>query len=259
VKNVFIQGQRRIIRASEIIRLYSNWRIAFFCYFGIINHSKIVLILHNRISYEIGGRDFDAIAAINDVWLRKEYTPIGNEIKKDSVIIDIGAHIGDFSIFAANQAEGVVVYSYEPSTESFAFLLSNITRNKAVNVKAFNLAVSKTQGDIKFYVDAKNTTLHSTVIAQKSYRLVSSTTLERIFMDNHIENCQLLKLDCEGAEYEILFNTPWEILNRIQNISMEHHRVPDYTINDLTKYLTNLGFYVRLGKGPFLYASAIRR
>ena len=119
--------------------------------------------------------------------------------------------------------------------------------------------MSKKHGEIKFYVDEKNTTLHSTVIEQNFFRLVPSTTLERIFLDNHVENCQLLKLDCEGAEYEILFDTSREILNRIQNISMEYHQVPEYTISDLTKYLKDIGFDVRLGKGPFFYASAIMR
>ncbi len=257
MNNILVFHKQRIIRASEIVQLYSNWWLPFLCYFRFVKNKNNVLILHNGISFEFGVHDLDAIAAINDVWLRKEYTPIGNEIKMGSVVIDIGAHIGDFSVFAANYDQDVQVYSYEPSKESFTFLITNIEINKANNIKAFNLAVSKTQGEIKFYIDKKNTTLHSTVIAQKYFRLVNSTTLERIIMDNNIENCQLLKLDCEGAEYEILFSTPKEILNRIQNISMEYHQVPDYTINDLTKYLKDIGFDVRMGKGPFLYASMI--
>jgi FkbM family methyltransferase len=259
VKNYLRFYKNRIVRGNEIVRLYSNWWLAFFYYLRFIKSNKVVLILHNGMRYEFGGHDFDAIAAISDVWLRKEYTPIGNEIKSGSVVIDIGAHIGDFSIFASKYDKDIAVFSYEPSKESFTFLIRNIELNKASNIKAFNLAVSKTQGEIKFYIDEKNTTLHSTVIAQKSFLLVPSTTLERIFMGNHIENCQLLKLDCEGAEYEILFNTPGEILNRIQNISMEYHDVPNYTINDLKKYLKDMGFDVRLGKEPFLYASANRR
>jgi FkbM family methyltransferase len=259
VNNIIVFGKRRIIRASEIIRLYSNWWVPFFHYLRFIKSSKVVLVLRNGIQYQFGAQDFDAIAAINDVWLRKEYTPLGNEIKRGSVVIDIGAHIGDFSIFAAKYDKDIAVFSYEPSKESFTFLVTNIELNKARNIKAFNLAVSKTQGEIKYYIDEKNTTLHSTVIAMESYQIINSTTLEHILTDNNILSCDLLKLDCEGAEYEILFNTPGEILNRIQNISMEYHRVPDYTVNDLTRYLKDMGFDVRLGKGPFLYASAIRR
>ena len=122
MKNIIGFYKNRIARADEIMRLYSNWWLVFLCYSKFVNPSKIVLNLHNGTKYKIGGRDFDAIAAINDVWLRKEYTPSGNEIKMGSVVIEIGAHIGDFSVFAANYDKDVQVFSYEPSKESFTFL-----------------------------------------------------------------------------------------------------------------------------------------
>ena len=259
MKNILVFSKRRIIRASEIVRLYSNWWVPFFAYIRFLRPKLIILILRNGVRYESRGYDFDAIAAINDVWMHHDYTPLGNEIKEGSVIIDIGAHIGSFSLFAANYNKDVQVYSYEPSKESYAILVNNVKLNNIANIRPFNLAVSKIQGEIKFYISEKQTTGHSIAITQGNYVIVNSTTLQHIFTDNNILSCNLLKLDCEGAEYEILFNTSREILNRIQNISMEYHDVPNYTINDLTKYLKNMGFDVRLGKGPFLYASMIRR
>jgi len=255
MRKLLIGWERMISRSVEIIRLYSNWWVTFFAYFRFLRHKTIILVLRNGIRYESRVYDFDAIAAINDVWLHKCYLLSGNEIKKGSVVIDIGAHIGSFSIFSANYADNIKVYSYEPSEESFELLTNNIILNNFKNINAFNLAVSKVYGEIKFYLSNKQTTGHSIAITQGTNIIVNSTTLDRIFMDNNIDMCDLLKLDCEGAEYEILFNTPREILSKIKNIAMEYHEVPNYSIDDMTHFLKNSGFEIRLLKWPFLYAS----
>ena len=65
-----------------------------------------------------------------------------------------------------------------------------------------------------------------------------------IFDENGLERCNLLKIDCEGAEYDIFYNTPAEYFDRIDRIRMEYHNrtIPEYNIKDLTRFLKKMRF-----------------
>ncbi len=246
---------RRIIRAIEVVRFYRNWWCAFLCYFGFFRHRKVTYVLRNGVRFMVRASDLGAIAAINDVWLRGAYTPLRDEIPRGYTIVDIGAHIGSFSIFASSRAGDASVYSYEPSQENFRFLIENIKLNRLENIKAFQLAVSGRRGKARLYIDEKYSTLHSAAIPKRFYEEADSVTLEDVLDNNQIENCDLLKMDCEGAEYEILFHASKSTLTRIRNISLEYHDVPTYRVDDLKEHLKNMGFDVWLsGRMPILYA-----
>ena len=62
-----------------------------------------------------------------------------------------------------------------------------------------------------------------------------------------------MKIDCEGAEYEILYNTPKEYLDKINSITMEYHENGD--IQELRRFLKKANFNVSVDKiAELLYA-----
>src|SRR4029453_15175887 len=67
-------------------------------------------------------------------------------IESDAVVIDIGAHLGSFSVLRAAHAPRGIVFSYEPDSANFRLLTRNIARNKLTNVKTFKCAVAGTSG-----------------------------------------------------------------------------------------------------------------
>ncbi len=163
-----------------------------------------------------------------DVWCLKEtqldrfYERHGMEIQDGWTIVDIGAGLGDFSALSAHRFPNNQVYAYEPFLESFNLLERNLSINKICNVHIFQQAVGKTGSlnldlsvneplQIKTMSDAKN---------GKPYRQqqVTSVSLNELFVQNGIQRCDLLKLDCEGAEYDILLNAKPEARHRIQRI-----------------------------------------
>jgi hypothetical protein len=80
---------------------------------------------------------------------------------------------------------------------------------------------------------------------------VSALSLADAFAMLEIETCDLLKLDCEGAEYSILFDTPRTVLELIQRIVMEYHdNVVQYTHRDLARFLDEQGFEVETFQNP---------
>jgi len=81
--------------------------------------------------------------------------------------------------------------------------------------------------------------------------MVDCTTLKNVFDENRIETIDLIKIDCEGMEYEILYNTPADYLKRIRALSIEHHWVPGRNYEDLAGYLKKHGFAIRYPKADF--------
>jgi hypothetical protein len=66
-----------------------------------------------------------------------------------------------------------------------------------------------------------------------------------------ISHCDLLKVDCEGGEYDIFFHTPADTLRRIQRISMEYHDdCTPHSHGELADFLTQHGFTVTLRDNP---------
>lgn len=243
-----------IFHGIKAIWLYKNWYVPF-CVILRFPDSQVTCVLRNGAKFKVKAGDLVPLGIINKIWLDKIYTPVGDEIRKDSTIVDIGAHIGSFSVFAATRAENVKVFSYEPSSENFSLLTENIKLNDLKNIEAFQLAVSGVGETVKLYLDKKHSVLHSTAIPKGVLQEeVKSVTLKEIFDSNQIDKCNLLKMDCEGAEYEILFGAPKSTLARIQNISMEYHDVLHYHIGGLRKYLQDMGFDVWLDRKTMLYA-----
>jgi FkbM family methyltransferase len=87
--------------------------------------------------------------------------------------------------------------------------------------------------------DTSNTLLpeNSRSVSEDSSISVMTITLEDIFKKENLNHCDFLKMDCEGSEYEILFNTKPEILRKISNIFLEYHSGHSELVNFLTKFL----------------------
>lgn len=127
-------------------------------------------------------------------------------IKPDANVIDIGAHIGFYTVKFAERAKHV--YSFECSPKSFNYLCANIALNKKdYQVTKYNCALSNEVGTVKYYIrDAHDgggngiskfdyDTIHNVPsIDVPSYKLD----------DFELVNVNLIKIDVEGHEKEVL-------------------------------------------------------
>lgn len=189
---------------------------------------------------------------VEEVWGKNIYHEALCNLGFDHTVIDIGAHIGSFSIYAACIAEKGNTYSYEPYAENFELLKENISFNMIKNITPFNLGVSDKAHHNILYLDKFSDAAHSMLRRTKSSTIIQCTTLKKIFDDNNIRFCHLLKLDCEGEEYKILMGTPAPYFDRIGAIAMEYHDIK-HKNNDFQRtcyILKRNGFQYRIRLSP---------
>ena len=205
-----------------------------------------------------------------EAWLLKE-TCLDGDYERDApiedgwTIVDVGAANGDFAVHAAARDPKGVVYAFEPLPEAFARLEEHVRLNGVANVRAEKTAIAALEGHLALYTVTGLSGQHRTAgdgsAAEGPAVAVRSTTLARAFERHGIARCDLLKLDCEGAEFEILLGLPDEILSRIARIVLEYHEhVTAHTHEELAARLSERGFRVRTRPNPawkelgFLYA-----
>jgi len=188
------------------------------------------------------------LGTIIEVWYEKEY---GNlkflQNKKSSTVIDIGANIGAFTIFVLNKYKDSCVYSYEPESVNFNLLKKNVENNNFSSRVSLNAkAVTGEIGEASISIAGESSGLNSIKIIKEGRRseIVSCVTLEDVFITNKISFCNLLKIDCEGSEYDLLYNTPAKIFEIIEMIILERHQVEGQSYEDLNLYLEDCGFDV---------------
>jgi len=136
-----------------------------------------------------------------------EIKMLRNFLKKDSVIIDIGANIGWHSLALSGYARGGRVIAFEPMPRTFAYLKKNIALNNIKNIKAMNFGLSDTAGYAEFYYDPKLT------VAASMRNLHEDRKKQKIrcrirrlddFILRSAPRIDLIKCDVEGAELFVL-------------------------------------------------------
>jgi FkbM family methyltransferase len=200
----------------------------------------------------INGVEFDAyddklsftVPCVESELKADAYRFEGVTVEPRDVILDIGAHVGVFSIYAAKKWPQARILAFEPSTTNYQRLIRNLELAE-VNVETFNLGVTSDGRDIKLTTDRGNTGGTSALRKANGHQVeaAQSTTLDAIvsglgkFIGDY-PRVRFLKIDAEGMEHEIL--TTATCLDMVDHLSGEFH---------INSYLQKEGYSI-----PALYA-----
>lgn len=145
------------------------------------------------------------------------------DFEPGDVVIDIGAHVGVVSIYLAKKHPEISITAYEPTAANYERLVRNIEANGVKNVKPIKMAFTGDGREITLSGDPSiNTGGMSAFTTPNGHSQTAvSTTLNSLFA-NGIERVKLLKIDCEGAEYEILQGAG-DLLKRVDHLRGEFH------------------------------------
>jgi FkbM family methyltransferase len=213
----------------------------------------VMIDADNGVHFNVRVNSSD-IPVIWEIWKAKVYDDTRFPIMPDDIVVDIGGHIGGFAVRAARLAHRGQVYAYEASSRNFALLEKNRKMNNAQNLHIHKKAVAHQTGKMKFFTPSDNGALGSLLQETDSpMETVQATTLTDIITENNIEQIDYLKVDVEGAEYDILSNCPPETLATVKHIVMEYHEFEgdQRSHQDLVNLLKSHGFHVEVEDGIF--------
>lgn len=206
---------------------------------------KIIQLRKTGLRFQVRG-PMD-VWSIKETFLDRLYERFGTPLQNGWSIVDIGAGIGEYALFAAAGHKGNRVHAYEPFPESFSLLQENCSLNPMDGIEIFMEAVGGQAGTAILDLGSGEPLQFSTESPARSSNALHVPAITLAEVISRIGGrCNVLKLDCEGAEYAILFNIHGEALQKIDHIVMEYHDgVTAYSHLDLEEFLKSKGFSVQ--------------
>ncbi len=157
-------------------------------------------------------------------------------------VIDVGAHVGAFTLWLAEQYPGMRAECFEPDPEAFGYLERNVddldvvARPQAVGAHGGSSALLR-----PIPGGAISALRRSDGASGPHVVDVSVVAFDELMAEIH-EPVALVKLDCEGFEYEIVLESALDSWRLVRRVVLEYHPVPDRDAHDLIERFESLGF-----------------
>lgn len=244
----------KLLRLRRVVRNWPRTLLDHLC----LSTADYICHLRDGSSFEVRGGTDDR-HVIFELAVQQIY-PVA--IAPGDVVIDVGAHIGCFTVMAARR--GARVLSFEPVPANFARLRRNVVRNGIEGVLLFPFALGERREERAMFLpdDCSHSARYSLHPARGGETLrISCLTLDEVVAEHALERIDLLKLDCQGSEYEILYGASESTLDRVQAVAIEceHFAEPaEWSVGGLNRYLESRGFATRV-LGRILIARRERR
>ena len=188
-------------------------------------------------SFRIWYNDPHDIAAIIESYVINVYRI--QKIKRRSVVLDIGAGIGEFSLLASSKvgAEGKVI-AIEPSPDDFKTLQINIKENGCGNVIPINSAVSDKKENLSLTFKGRDFEAEADTLVNILQNL-----------DIPVNSVNYIKMDIEGGERSVIPSSA-DIIKNVDYLAIEIH---DGFSSELIPYMKDLGFvFSRIERKEYL-------
>ncbi len=178
----------------RICRVWTNWP-EYLC--------NYVLRRRRPTQYRLrsGLRVIDATGTLPgtlaEVFVRRRY----GSVDRFRSIVDVGANVGSFALYAAQSSPEARIFCYEPEHRNFELLTTNLRINGLEGrVAAFQRAVGSIGGPRTLAVSVSQLNAFDYLRDGGSHQVVGCTTLRDIRTAHGLDTLDLLKMNCEGAE-----------------------------------------------------------
>lgn len=184
---------------------------------------------------------------LREIFLENVYQVVAGDLDDTGVVVDVGGNIGAFGVYCA--ALGAkAVHTYEPDSLNYAVLEHNVAVNGlqavvyphklAVGAQAGTGELVQGQG-ASFVRGVKRLTPEARRQVQRAEsEPIELVPLAAVFADNGVPYCDILKIDCEGSEYQIIGGAPTKILRKARYITMEFHPADEETFGRMVARLS---------------------
>lgn len=256
-------------RYQRLLKNISNWQEYFFHKNERKHRALKFTTQPNPIYFEVP----DSLYQVFKEIFMEDFYEIEKLIKQlpsQPLVIDVGANAGFFNVLLFSKLKNARVLAYEPLPSNIALFQKTIAQNTGLkNIQLHQSAV--TGASIEkielFTEDTEDNTVVSSIFSsfnklnQKKIS-VPATSLTAIIRENKLEKIDLLKLDCEGSEYDIIYNTEASVFKKVNMMVIEVHQIDENKNNlqSLDQYLRSLGYetrYIPVQEGSY-YMEALK-
>lgn len=182
------------------------------------------------------GRDgsFPDAVVVREIWCENVYEVFDGDLTDTGIVVDIGANIGSFSLYAAALGAKKVI-ACEPEPNNLKLLMQNIKDNgKHVPDVEFEIErraiIGRPTSATGYYITNEHgdskliTAAEARTGTYEDLTEVDTITLKQLFTDHNLEYIDILKVDIEGLEGEVLLAAPQEVLELCRYITIEYDR-----------------------------------
>lgn len=239
-------------RYSTLLRYVQNWpEFLLWKFRGYSNPGQMEVRLRNGIRFSVTNStrvEFKVAFWRNDyVWPLPMISP-----SHPGTVIDLGANVGYFTLFAATAFPGCRIISVEPFPKNLVALKEVVDGNALKQCVVLSVAVSEKAGEVTF--GTANAVAHPTdarivhcgEVDGENFVSCQSVSLDQLVAEHVSGEITLLKMDIEGAEYGALYNASDATFARIQRIALETEDLDSEQQNTdaLAAFLRRKGFRV---------------
>jgi FkbM family methyltransferase len=186
---------------------------------------------------------------------KENFTFLAQQCKPGSTVLDIGAHIGLFSIIASQLAGDTgKIFAFEPSPTTIKFLEKTIRiNNKEKIIAPVQQAMSAQPGKLTFFVSEDKIDNSNSLVSYKDDRKLNGievdvNTIDNFAAANQLGKVDFIKIDVEGAEYDTLQGGENIFISKRPACILAIHPVPIKAkgdkLEDIYDFVKNLNYSI---------------
>lgn len=217
------------------LRILKNPWMLLFDKLGLV--SKPLYFSRTGLKFQTRGKTTD----INDavvVLSGKEYPQELLGLTKDDeqvLVLDCGGHIGSFTMYVKSHWSKVKIVVLEPVPENIELFRTNIQLNQLKDITIVPYALYGQSGT--FFIDLEGKQFDAVNITTEKpnhdkFITIEAKTLDEIVASNNIQTIDVMKLDIEGAEYNVFEHSLSALSKHVKRIIMEFHPAGDKAKRD---------------------------
>jgi len=177
-------------------------------------------------------------------------------------VLDIGANVGITALYFAQVFPNARIYAFEPAPDNFAILQRNIAN--CPRIRGFNFALGAKDATLELFASDSplnfgGYSLHETGSDTSKKISIPVRNAAAALAEIGVNAADVIKVDTEGAEYDILTALPEALLGSAKLVVGELHGNRDFALLDYLSRWFDVGMRKRLGSRLFNFCAVPRR
>lgn len=177
-------------------------------------------------------------------------------------VLDIGANVGVTALYFSRLFPNAAIYAFEPAPDNFAILQKNVANCE--RIRAFNFALGAGDATLDLYasdnpVNFGGYSLHAAGSDTSKRVQIPVRKVATVLSELSLTSVDIIKVDTEGAEWDIVTAFPKEILQSAKYITGELHGNKDFALLDYLQPWFDVGLRKKLSSRLFNFQAIARR